>query len=151
MTVRNVQSSSITQRIPAMRGGVLARLLLLALIATCVAQVTDSELESDLPPNAGEAKADDKPNLGNALGADAKADGKPGKRDPFAETRRILEVRTQMLGESHPDTLEVMKELARALQNAPGTRREGFALDKKADMLYGRDPEENHGLGKEEL
>ena len=151
MTVRNVQSSSITQRIPAMRGGVLARLLLLVLVATCAAQVTDSELESDLPPNAGDAKADDKPNLGNALGADAKADGKPVKRDPFAETRRILEVRTKMLGEAHPDTLEVMKELARALQNAPGTRREGFALDKKADMLYGRDTEENHGLGKEEL
>ena len=118
-----------------MRGGVLARLLLLVLIATCVAQATVSELESDLPPNAG----------------DAQADGKPVKKDPFAETRRILEVRTNMLGEAHPDTLEVMKELARALQNAPGTRREGFALDKKVEMLYGRDTEENHGLGKEEL
>ena len=134
-----------------MRGGVLARLLLLVLIATCVAQATVSERESDLPPNAEDAKADDKPNLGNALGADAKADGKPVKKDPFAETRRILEVRTNMLGEAHPDTLEVMKELARALQNAPGTRREGFALDKKVEMLYGRDTEENHGLGKEEL
>ena len=134
-----------------MRGGVVARLLLLVLIATCVAQATVSELESDLPPNAEDAKADDKPNLGNALGADAKADGKPVKKDPFAETRRILEVRTNMLGEAHPDTLEVMKELARALQNAPGTRREGFALDKKVEMLYGRDTEENHGLGKEEL
>ena len=134
-----------------MRGGVLARLLLLVLVATCAAQVADSELESDLPPNAGDAKADDKPNLGNALGADAKADGKPVKRDPFAETRRILEVRTKMLGEAHPDTLEVMKELARALQNAPGTRREGFALDKKADMLYGKEPEENYGLDKDDL
>ena len=116
-------------------GGVLARLLLLVLIATCVAQVTDTALESDLPPNAG----------------DAQADGKPVKKDPFAETRRILEVRTKMLGEAHPDTLEVMKELARALQNAPGTRREGFALDKQADMLYGKEPEENYGLDKDDL
>ena len=123
-------------RIPAMRGGGgLARLLLLVLIATCVAQVTDTALGSDLPPNAG----------------DAQADGKPVKKDPFAETRRILEVRTKMLGEAHPDTLEVMKELARALQNAPGTRREGFALDKKADMLYGQEPEENYGLDKDDL
>ena len=137
-----------------MRGGLLARVLLLAFVAICVAQVTDSELESDLPPKVGDAKADDKPNLGNALGGGANPDGpdgKPVKKDPFAETRRILEVRTKMLGEAHPDTLEVMKELARALQNAPGTRREGFALDKKVDMLYGRDTEENHGLGKEEL
>ena len=116
-------------------GGDLARLLLLVLIATCVAQDTDTALGSDLPPNAG----------------DAQADGKPVKKDPFAETRRILEVRTKMLGEAHPDTLEVMKELARALQNAPGTRREGFALDKKADMLYGKEPEENYGLDKDDL
>ena len=123
-------------RIRAMRGGGgLARLLLLVLIATCVAQDTDTALGSDLPPNAG----------------DAQADGKPVKKDPFAETRRILEVRTKMLGEAHPDTLEVMKELARALQNAPGTRREGFALDKKADMLYGKEPEENYGLDKDDL
>ena len=127
----------------ARRGGVLASLLLLVLVATCVAQDSDSELESDLPSNAGGASADGKPDLGS--------DGKPVKKDRFAETRRILEVRTQMLGEAHPDTLQVMRELARALSNAPGTRKEGFALDKKVELLYGQPLAENHGLGKEEL
>ena len=64
--------------------------------------------------------------------------GKPLKKDGLAETRRTLELRTRMLGEAHPDTLEVMRELAKALHNSRITeyRREGFALDQKLKTLY---------------
>ena len=64
--------------------------------------------------------------------------GKPLKMDGLAETRRTLELRTKMLGEAHPDTLEVMRELAKALHNSRITeyRREGFALDQKLKTLY---------------
>ena len=65
------------------------------------------------------------------------ATGKP-KEHGVAETRRTLAVRTKMLGEAHPETLEVMRELALALHNSRVTehRREAFSLDQKLKILY---------------
>ena len=87
--------------------------------------------------------------------------GKPLKKDGLAETRRTLELRTRMLGEAHPDTLEVMRELAKALHNSRITeyRREGFALDQKLKTLYAQprgkkqprtkpQPKQPHGVGE---
>ena len=87
--------------------------------------------------------------------------GKPLKKDGLAETRRTLEVRTRTLGVAHPDTLEVMRELAKALHNSRITeyRREGFALDQKLKTLYAQprgkkqprtkpQPKQPHGVGE---
>ena len=53
-----------------------------------------------------------------------------------------------MLGETHPDTLVVMKELAHALQHTKGYRSEGLEMEKQAEALYLR----MHGLHtKDEL
>ena len=70
--------------------------------------------------------------LANAVGATGKQ-----KKHGVAETRRTLAVRTKMLGEAHPGTLEVMRELALALHNSRVTedRREAFALDRKLKIL----------------
>ena len=71
--------------------------------------------------------------LANAVGATGKQ-----KKHGVAETRRTLAVRTKMLGEAHPGTLEVMRELALALRNSRVTedRREAFSLDQKLKILY---------------
>ena len=71
--------------------------------------------------------------LANAVGATGKQ-----KKHGVAETRRTLAVRTKMLGEAHPGTLEVMRELALALHNSRVTedRREAFSLDQKLKILY---------------
>ena len=122
----------------AMRGFALARCaLVLALATVCVAQGDDSELNNDLPPTVEELTAETK----------------PAKKDRFAETRRVLEVRRKMLGETHPDTLVVMRELSRAMQNAPSTRREGLEMEKQADALYKRMHDGDHSApaGHDEL
>ena len=50
------------------------------------------------------------------------------KKDRFAATRKVLETRKRVLGESNTDTIALMKELAQSLISSP------FAAERKFDV-----------------
>ena len=57
------------------------------------------------------------------------------KRDRFAETRRVLAARKRIMGEAHPETIELMKELGHAMASSKGYRSEGLEMERKAREL----------------
>ena len=121
--------------VPPLRARSRASSALLALGALCVRSLCVRDLRTRLceRPTAPLSPAMLVLGLASAVGAT----GEP-KKHGVAETRRTLAVRTKMLGEAHPGTLEVMRELALALHNSRVTedRREAFSLDQKLKILY---------------
>ena len=114
-------------------------MLVLGIVALTLPGVSLPKRKVGTPPTP--ASAQPRPRLTSSSHSANGANSYPRvKKDRLAETRRILEFRMKTLGAAHPDTIEVMRELARSLHNSRITeyRHEGFALDQKLKMMYAK-------------